>query len=105
MSVIMSIVVEGDPTGIERYATENPDKMREMLDHAVEHGLIAHRFYGSDGKVMVLDEWPDEQSFLDFFGHMQPQIQRMMEAAGITGEPRPVFWGKLESGDDYGWGA
>ena len=54
---------------------------------------------------MVLDEWPDEQSFLDFFAHMEPQIRPMMEAVGITAEPRPVFWRKLETNDEYGWNA
>jgi hypothetical protein len=67
--------------------------------------LIAHRFYGTAGQLMVLDEWPDEQSFQAFFTHMQPQIQSIMEAAGVPGEPHPVFWRKLDAHDDYGWGA
>jgi len=79
--------------------------MREIVDHAAEHGIIAHRFYGAEGQILVIDEWPDEQSFQEFFAHMQPQIQPIMEAAGITSEPRPVFWRKLDTGDDYGWGA
>jgi hypothetical protein len=103
MSVIMTIVAAGAPAGVERYAAENSQQMREILDHAVEHGLIAHRFYGSEGKIMVADEWPDEQSFLEFFGHMESQIRPIMEAAGITAEPRPTFWRKLDSQDDYGW--
>ena len=105
MSVIMTFVVDGDPAGVERYAAENPEQMREIIEHAVQHGLIAHRFYGSEGQIMVADEWPDEQSFREFFAHMQPQIQPIMEAAGITAEPRPSFWRKLEAHDDYGWGA
>jgi hypothetical protein len=105
MSVIMTLWSEGDPAGIEGYAAENPDKLREILDHAVEHGLIGHRFYGGEGQIMVIDEWPDEQSFLDFFTHMGPQIQPIMEAGGIRDEPQPVFWRKLETNDDYGWGA
>jgi hypothetical protein len=105
MSVIMTLWAEGDPAGLERYAAENSDKMREIVEHAAEHGLIAHRFYGSEGQVMVIDEWPDEQSFHEFFAEMQPQIQPIMEAAGITAEPRPVFWRKLEAHDDYGWDA
>lgn len=103
MSVIMTMVVAGDPAGLERYAAANPEKMAAIRDHAVEHGLIAHRFYGSDGQIMVIDEWPDEQSCLDFLGHMQSQIGSMMEEAGITGEPHPVFWQKIEARDDYGW--
>ena len=105
MSVIMTLSAEGDPAGVERYAAENPEKMREIVEHAVEHGVIAHRFYGSDGQILVIDEWPDEQSFHEFFSHMGPQIQPIMEAAGVTAEPRPVFWRKLDSHDEYGWGA
>jgi hypothetical protein len=105
MSVIMTLTLDGDPAGVERYAAENPDKMRAIRDHAVEHGLIAHRFYGGQGKVMVVDEWPDAESFQSFFAHMESEIGPIMEAAGVTGEPAPAFWRKLETGDDYGWGA
>ncbi len=105
MSVIMTLSLEGDPAAVERYAAENPDKMRDIVDHAAQHGVIAHRFYGAEGKILVIDEWPDEQSFQEFFAHMQPEIQPMMEAAGITGQPQPTFWRKLETNDDYGWGA
>jgi hypothetical protein len=105
MSVIMTLSIEGDPAALERYAAENPETMREIVEHAVEHGLIAHRFYGGDGQILVLDEWPDEQSFREFFTHMESQIQPMMDAAGVTSEPHPAFWRKLEAHDDYGWGA
>jgi quinol monooxygenase YgiN len=103
MSVIMTMVAEGDPGRLEQFAAANPEKMAAIRDHAVEHGLIAHRFYGAGGQIMVIDEWPDEQSFLDFFAHMQAEIGSMMGEAGITGEPHPVFWRKLEAHDDYGW--
>jgi hypothetical protein len=35
------------------------------IETAKKHGLIAHRFYGSEdgSKVLVVDEWPDRQSF------------------------------------------
>lgn len=105
MSVIMTLVLEGDAAAVERYAAENPDQMRGIRDHAVEHGLIAHRFYGSDNQIMVVDEWPDAEAFLSFFSHVEAEVGAMMEAAGISGEPRPTFWRKLESHDEYGWGA
>jgi hypothetical protein len=105
MSVIMTMTAEGDPAALERYAAANPEKMGEIRDHAVEHGLIAHRFYSGDGQILVLDEWPDAQSFQDFFAHMGPQIGAMMEEVGITSEPNPMFWQKVETHDDYGWDA
>jgi hypothetical protein len=103
MSVIMMLWAEGDPEALERYAAENQDKMRAVLDHAREHGVIAHRFYGTEGQILVVDEWPDEQSFHEFFDHVGPEIRPMMEAAGVTSEPHPRFWRKLETFDSFGW--
>jgi quinol monooxygenase YgiN len=103
MSVIMTMIVPGDPARMEEFAAANPEKMAAIRDHAVEHGLIAHRFYGSGDQIMVIDEWPDEQSFRDFFGHMASEIGPMMQEVGITSEPQPVFWHKIESQDEYGW--
>ena len=105
MSVIMTLWLQGDPAALERYAAENSETMRGIVEHAMEHGAIAHRFYGSDGQILVIDEWPDEESFNSFFAHMQGEIGPMMEAVGVTNEPKPVFWRKLDTGDDYGWGA
>ncbi len=106
MSVFMTMVLEGDAAAVERYAAENPDQMKGISEHAVEHGMIAHRFYGSgDGQIMVVDEWPDAESFLSFFGHVEAEIGAMMAAVGITGRPEPKFWRQLETNDAYGWGA
>jgi hypothetical protein len=101
MSLIMTMQLDGDPVCSERYASEHPDEMG-ILEHAVQHGLIAHRFYGSDGKIMIIDEWPDAQSF-----------QRVLRArAGADraddGRSRDQqraaagVWSKLETRDDYG---
>jgi len=106
MSVLMTLWVEGDPQKLEEYAASNQDTMREITERANSHGLIAHRFYGSDeGQIMVVDEWPDEQSFQAFFSEMQDQIMPMMQAAGVTSQPRTVFWRTLETHDKVGWGA
>jgi hypothetical protein len=84
--------------------------MRGIVEAAKGHGLIAHRFYGSDDdKLLVVDEWPDPESFQAFFAEQQPQIEPIMQAAGVTSEaagvtsdPEVVFWRKLETDDDYG---
>lgn len=106
MSVIMALVVNGDPQKLEEHAASDPDAMQTILESAKSHGLIAHRFYGSeDGQIMVVDEWPDEQSFRSFFEENSGKLGPMFEAAGVTSEPEPRFWRKLESHDEYGWGA
>ena len=107
MSVIMTLELTGDPKGLEQFAGQNREKMQAVLAAAKQHGLIAHRFYGSDdgGRLMVLDEWPDRQSFESFFQEQESQIRPMMEAAGATAEPEASFWHQLATKDEYGWGA
>jgi hypothetical protein len=34
---------------------------------------------------------------------MQAEIGSLMQEAGVTEEPKPSFWRKLETGDDIGW--
>ena len=63
MSVLMTFRIAGDARKLEERAAENPEEMRAIADRAEEHGLIRHRFYGTDDEIMVLDEWPDAESF------------------------------------------
>lgn len=106
MSVMMTLWIQGDPSKLEEVAGRDPDSIRAIADRAKEHGVIAHRFYGSDdGQIMVIDEWPDEQSFQSFFQAQQEPIGQLMQAVGVTSEPQPRFWRKLETHDEVGWGA
>jgi hypothetical protein len=106
MSVIMTLRVNGDPAELERRAAGNPEAIRAISDRAKQHGLIAHRFYGTDdGRIMVVDEWPDPGSFQSFFEEMRPEIEPLMREIGVTDEPEITFWRKLESHDEVGWSA
>jgi heme-degrading monooxygenase HmoA len=68
MSVLMTMRVPGNPDDLERIAGEDPQRVQSIAERAKEEGLIAHRFYGTDdGEMMVLDMWPDAQSFQRFF--------------------------------------
>jgi hypothetical protein len=103
MSVIMTFRVAGDPDALERLAADNPDRMRSIAEQAKQAGLTAHRFYGSEGQIMVVDEWPDPESFQRFFESQRAEIEPMMAEAGVTSEPEVRFWRKLETHDDVGW--
>jgi heme-degrading monooxygenase HmoA len=103
MSVIMTLRVKGDAEKLERIAAENPDRMRGIAEKAKEHGVIAHRFYGDDAQILVVDEWPDAQSFQAFFEQSRPEIERLMSEVGTTAEPEVTFWRKLETHDEIGW--
>jgi len=104
MSVIVTLRVPGDPKAVERTAQEDPERMQRITDLAKSHGLIAHRFYGSEGQIMVIDEWPDAESFQRFFAEAEPDVAPMMQAVA-QGEPEITFWTKLDTRDDIGWEA
>jgi hypothetical protein len=89
---------------MESLAQSDPDRLAGIIASAKEHGVIAHRFYGSEGKLMVIDEWPDAASFQAFFAANEAAIGPMMQQIA-TSEPEIVFWEKLDTGDDVGWGA
>jgi hypothetical protein len=104
MSVIMTLRVKGDQKKLEGIAAEDQDRLRGIAEKAKEHGVIAHRFYGSDdGQIMVIDEWPDPESFQAFFEGAQSEIQPLMAELGVTAEPEITFWRKLETHDEIGW--
>ena len=106
MSVIITLYMKGDAKRLEEIAGQNPDRLSSIAGRAKEAGVIGHRFYGSDdGHVLVLDEWPDAESFQGFFEGTASEIQPLMQDAGVEGEPTITVWHKLETGDDIGWGA
>lgn len=106
MSVIMTMKLQGDPQRMESVAKDEADRLGRIIEASKEHGVIAHRFYGSDdGQIMVIDEWPDAESFQAFFEGTQAEIGPVMEAVGVSAEPEITFWRKLETGDEIGWGA
>jgi hypothetical protein len=105
MSIMMILRANGDPDGLERWAARNPDAIRGISARAKGYGLIAHRFYGAEGQIMVADEWPDPESFQRFFQDLRSEIEPMFREVGVTGEPEVTFWRKLDTHDEVGWDA
>lgn len=98
MSVLMTFRVAGDAGKLEASAAEKPGALKEIAARAREYGLEAHRFYGSDNEILVVDRWPDAESFQRFFA-ASPDIGEMMAGAGVTGEPEVTFWRPLDIDD------
>ncbi|HET9718971.1 MAG TPA: hypothetical protein VFP55_02735 [Solirubrobacteraceae bacterium] len=105
MSVMMVLRIDADPKKLEERAAADPDGLRAISQKAASYGMIAHRFYESAGQIVVVDEWPDEQSFMDFFNATQETIGAMFQSIGMSGQPHPEFWHKLDTHDEVGWGA
>jgi len=99
MSVLMTLRVAGDPQAVE---AADRQMLQTVVQRAKDHGMISHHFFGGDNEVLVVDEWPDEQSFKAFF-ESSPEVGQLMAAAGVTSQPKAEFWRPLDTGDAVGW--
>lgn len=99
MSVVMSMGLQVDPAQFERVAQQHNEELMAILDRAKQAGVIHHRFCECSGEVMVLDEWPDEESARGFLDGTGEQIQALFADAGVTGRDEPRFWRSLGTSD------
>lgn len=98
MTVLVTARFAIDPERLEAAARDNVESLQRIIARAREHGLISHRFYGNDDAVLVVDQWPDEQSFRTFFA-ASPDIAELMREAGATGEPQISYYRPLAVDD------
>jgi len=102
MSVMMGLRISVDRDSFEQMASNNSDRLVAVGERAKQHGAIHHAFYASHtgDEVLVVDEWPDADSFQKFFAS-SPEIPEFMAEAGARGEPQPVFWHELDTADKF----
>ena len=74
MSVYVTMRVSVDPARFEGQAAAHAEAIGRIMKVAKSKGLIAHRWFGSEGEVMAVDEWPDAESFQAFFDAAQSDI-------------------------------
>jgi hypothetical protein len=93
--------IPGDPADLERYAAgPGGDVMRRISDAAKAVGAVRHSFAGGENEVLIIDEWPDEQTFQAFFNG-QPEIADVMRDAGAQGPPATTVYRKLNTPDQF----
>ena len=86
----MSVIVIGhmsvDPANVERLWRDNRADFEAIAAAARSAGAIHHQWGFGDGQVVIIDEWPDAESFQQFF-EGQPKIAELMAAGGVQGPP------------------
>jgi hypothetical protein len=102
MSVMMGLRVPVDVSKFLEVNSSNEERLMAIVERAKEYGAIHHRFYGSlaGDELLVVDEWPDAESFQRFF-EASGDIQEMMGEAGVTTEPQIAFWRELDTPDSF----
>ena len=101
MSVLMTLRVKADATKLEAMYAADKKHFSNVADKGKTMGATYHRFYATDDEVLVVDVWPDEATFHEFFGST-PEIPKIMADAGVTTEPTITFWRELDLGDSIG---
>jgi quinol monooxygenase YgiN len=102
MSVLMTARMDGDARAYEKLAADGTTTFGDVVAMAKQRGMISQQFYGNDTEILVVEQWPDEETFQAFFQDAGEQIQELMSHAGVVTEPEIKFWRKLEIGDDIG---
>jgi|SRR5688572_22637351 hypothetical protein len=100
MSVYVILRLKGDPDAFERYANEHGDLMVRIADAGRAAGATRHAFAAGDGEILVIDEWPDPESFQGFF-ESQTEIPQLIQDAGVEGPPQITFYRKLDTPDAF----
>jgi heme-degrading monooxygenase HmoA len=102
MSVMIGLRIPVDPKRFEEVANGNQERLMSISERAKQHGAMSHTFYASEAgdEVLSVDTWPDSESFQQFFSS-SPDIGELMGEAGVTSEPRPVFWHEMDTPDKF----
>jgi hypothetical protein len=96
----MILRLKGDPDAFERYGNEHGDLMVKIANAGRAAGATRHAFAGGDGEILVIDEWPDPESFQGFF-ESQTEIPQLIADAGAEGPPQIAFYRKLDTPDTF----
>jgi hypothetical protein len=103
MSVMISLRMAIDPDRFEEVVGNDPPRLERISQRAREAGCISHAFYANaaGGELLVVDEWPDADSFMGFFEGSMDEIVPMMTEAGMTERPTPTVWRQLDTPDRF----
>jgi hypothetical protein len=104
MSVYVTMKLNADLAAFEKAAADHAEAIARIMEVAKSKGLVAHRWFGTDGTVMAVDEWPDGESFQAFFDAAGEDIGPFMADVGASAPPEITVWQKVAIDDVYGWG-
>jgi hypothetical protein len=102
MSVIVTVKFDVPATEIERVARDqHGETMLRIAEAGRQQGAMHHQFVeDADGRALVIDEWPDLDSFQRFFGG-RDDIKQVMADAGVVTEPTVTVHRVLDMPDRF----
>jgi hypothetical protein len=87
MSVVVIARLPTDDSGKAlEWARDHSDIPEDITTYGKTLGQIGHRILFGEKELVVIDEWPNEESFQTFFSEA-PRMQEFLSGAGLTSEP------------------
>jgi quinol monooxygenase YgiN len=99
MAVVVIARMKLDPASLEEAFTANRSVFEAVSADAKKAGATRHQFVAGDGEVVIIDEWPDAQSFQQFFA--DPRIAELMQQTGVAGPPDISIYTAMDSPDRF----
>lgn len=100
MSVIVIGRITVDPANVEKLWVDRKADFEAVAKDAKAAGAIHHRWGFDEGRVVIIDEWPDAQSFQKFFD-TQATIPELMQAANVQGSPEFDIFEAKDAPDQF----
>ena len=101
MSVLITLKFAANAETLQKVVVDNAATMTAIGEDGRRHGAVHHQFVQDpDGSAVVVDEWPDVESFERFFGDQQ-DIREIMAKAGVTEPPEVRAYPVLDTPDRF----
>ena len=86
-------------TLVIEHGVEEFDAWKRVFDeHGVvrkEHGCISEELFRNENVIMNVMRWPTRAAAESFIA--DPSLPEAMQRAGVTGEPRIMFWDTVQT--------
>jgi hypothetical protein len=100
MAVLVVGKMAADPANVRKLWADRKADMEQVAKEAQAAGALHHRWGFGDGYVVILDEWPDAESFQKFFSSNET-IPTFMQEAGVQGPPEFTIVEAVEGPDHF----
>jgi hypothetical protein len=80
--------------------SERRDDFQAIASTAKKAGATQHRWGFGEDHVVIIDEWPDAETFNSFFSS-QAKIADLMSAAGVQGPPEFTILEARQGPDEF----
>jgi hypothetical protein len=93
--IVLARFAVPDVAASTTWVRANPSIPEEITAYAKSLGQLGHRILTEGDDLIVIDEWPDVETFNKFF-ESAPKMGEFLAGAGIIGEPTILVFDVLD---------